>query len=180
MIEPVTVYTTAGAAALVLLYIAAKLTETAVKILALIAALGVGFTTTLSHIWERPGSINTEPPAIPELPLEQLTEFTTAVFSSHLLIGMAAMALIYITMETWYPATLIAAPGIITAVAALNHWLATTQLQLTPGEFETAAYAAAAGFTLGLLTVSIIFEPVIPRPDPSNSSGSDPFRRLNL
>lgn len=195
MQDPYQVYSAALIAALALTVLAVKLAKTALKLAVVSAAIGTGLVAGVPEIQERVENMLPEPTATLkppvvepgtavskvwiELPGFEITEAMATAFSTHFAAGLAAMALVYVAMEVWYPAAFVVAPAEVLAVVWADEWLIQNYLVVTGSEFHSLALTAGSGFVLGAILLAVLFEPEFSKGS-ENKSIEDSFERLNL
>lgn len=195
MQDPYQVYGAALIAALALTVIAVKLAKTALKIAVVATAAGAGLVAGAQEIQVFLENVFREPPTVTEtpgldsgsafsdvwisLPGLQITELMATAFSTHFAAGLAAMAVVYVAMETWYPAAFVVAPAQVAGMVWVDKWLIQNLVAVTVSEFHSLALSAGSGFVLGAILLAVVFEPEFSNGSESQSM-ADTFERLNL
>lgn len=178
----------------------------AMKLGAAVLAVGVlTVTPGLSEWLETPvAEVASNTPGAPELPGFEVVptvpnvdlgvelgniavnQFTATVFGAHLVAGLVVMALTYVVMERWYTGSVLVTPVLVGSVAFVDDWLLSHHVQplLYGVTVEQTAFAAAIGFAVGLLAVTVVFEPEFQSrttgSTDSSNSANEAFQRLNL
>ncbi len=107
----------------------------------------------------------------------EITRTGIEVFAAHAVLGAASVAVLYLVMETWYPAVIVALPGLPALVAWGEAWLwfeASTYLPL----YVYNPQAALAGAVVGALVMVAVGEPSLQKRDRNERSNSGILEEL--